>query len=91
MRDPRGYYYYPNPAYKTTRMYVRRAQGRPDGDIEFRLFSDENPDVWERHEWLSIHVLRKAAALYEGQANPLSLYDMDIAEALLKEDARNAR
>lgn len=91
MKDARGYYYYPNPVLKTTRMYVQRAEGRPDGDIQFRLYSDENPEIWERHGWLSLDVLRQAAALYEGQANPLALYDANVAAALLKDAAHEPR
>lgn len=85
MRDPRGYYYYPNPAYKTTRMYVRKIHD----EIQFRLYSSENPDVWDRHGWLSMEVLSQAAALYQGNANPLGLYDLNVATALLKEAGRD--
>ena len=81
MQDQRGVYFYPNPALKTTRMYVRES---PQG-IEFRLYSSENPEIWERHGWITREVVRQAAALYTGANSPLLLYDEEVAREVLRQ------
>lgn len=90
MFDDRGSYYYPNPADVRCRVYVR---GGADGagGVEFRLWHADHPQVWERHEWLTQEALEKAAALYREMgrgSNPMALYDVAVARALLKEEAR---
>ncbi|MGE4299011.1 MAG: hypothetical protein AB7E47_13370 [Desulfovibrionaceae bacterium] len=85
MKDERGNYYYPNPAQKRTRMYVRKNFGV----IEFRLYSPDNPEIWERHGWLAMDVVRAAAALAvkEGKGDAaLALYDERVAVALLRDE-----
>ncbi len=83
MQDHRGVYYYPNPAEKTTRMYVRLSPSTPNV-IEFRLYSSENPDIWERHEWIPREVVEAAAKQYTNpERDPLALYDESVARALL--------
>ena len=83
MKDERGLYYYPSLQNRDTRMYVRES----DGVIEFRLWSAENPEIWERHEWIPLDVVRKAAKMYKNpERNPLGLYDMDVARRLLRDD-----
>jgi hypothetical protein len=87
MRDDKGLYYYPDPSDRNTRVYVRGGAG----GIEFRLWRRERPEVWRRHEWLAYDVLLAAAAMYRergGETDPLAFYDLNVAEALLKEDAR---
>jgi hypothetical protein len=87
MKDEKGFYYHPDPADTETRVYVRKG---PEG-AEFRLWRKDRPDVWERHEWLSHQVITAAAAMYKerGRAtDPLALYDLNVANALLKEAAR---
>jgi hypothetical protein len=82
MRDHKGLYYYPNPANKKERMYVREN----DGVIEFRLWNQDHPEIWEKHGWLDMDIIRRAARMYKGKGdNPLKLYDLDIARALLRE------
>jgi hypothetical protein len=81
MHDDRGVYYYPNTALKTTRMYVREQ----DGALEFRLFSSEDPQIWERHQWLPLSVIQEAARQYPGDKNPLLLYDEQVAREVLRQ------
>ena len=85
MKDKRGLYYYPSLQTRETKMYVRENQG----SIEFRLWSDENPVIWNKHEWLPYDVILDAAEEYKARStdrNPLALYDMDVAKQLIKED-----
>ena len=80
MHDDRGAYYYPNPAQKTTRMYVREENGM----IYFRLFSSSSPEIWDRHGWLTLDIIKQAAALYSGENDPTRLYDENIAWEVLR-------
>lgn len=83
MQDDLGLYYYPDPNDKRTRVYVR-AQG---GSVEFRLWRADRPEVWERHEWVPLEVIRHAAGMYRDmgrETDPLKLYDESVARALLK-------
>ncbi len=81
MQDKQGVYYYPNPVQKTTRMYVRE-QG---GELEFRLYSSEDPQIWERHDWLTLDVVKQAAGMYQGENSPLMLYDEQVAREVLRQ------
>ena len=87
MKDELGLYYHPQAGNPLTRVYVRRG---PDGEVEFRLWHAEHPDVWDRHPWLNMAVLRNASGLYRqeraGAADPAKLYDLSVARALLRED-----
>lgn len=87
MKDERGLYYHPNAGDSLSRVYVRRG---PDGEVEFRLWRADHPEVWERHPWLSLSVVQNAARLYKEERNrnadPLKLYDLAVARALLAED-----
>ena len=87
MKDDKGLYYYPQPGNPKVRVYVRRGEQ----GVEFRLWETEHPEVWEKHNWLPHAVIVEAANMYkklgrgvEG-SNPLILYDLSVAEALLKE------
>ena len=86
MKDERGLYYHPQAGNSQARVYVRRG---PDGEVEFRLWQADHPEVWERHPWLSLDVLHSAARLYQTErtreADPLRLYDLAVARALLRE------
>ena len=83
MQDARGLYYYPTPTNKKERMYVRERAGK----MEFRLWNLERPQVWEQHDWLPYEVIEQAAARFKGAgASPLTLYDLDIAMALIREE-----
>ena len=87
MQDERGLYYYPNPADIRSRVYVRQGEG----GIEFRLWHADHHLVWERHGWILQATLEKAAAMYRDMgktANPMALYDIAVARALLLENER---
>lgn len=86
MKDERGLYYYPQAGNREARVYVRHGE---DGGIEFRLWQVDHPEVWERHGWLPLAVIENAARLYRKERNadadPLKLYDVAVARALLAE------
>jgi hypothetical protein len=86
MKDERGLYYYPTLQDRSTRMYVREQ----DGEVHFRLYSSENPEVWERHGWVPYSAIKQAAELYKKERdpsrNPLGLYDLDVAKRILQEE-----
>ena len=82
MKDDRGLYYYPFPRNKRVRMYVRRQQDQ----IEFRLWHQDEPDLWDSHGWVPIDAIIQAQAMYQGGPfDPKKAYDLNLAEALLKE------
>lgn len=83
MKDKTGYFYYPVPSNKKIKMYVRSN----DDIIEFRLHNDDDPKLWEEHGWITYEMARQAAGMYKGKtlADPLSLYDFDVALHILKE------
>lgn len=90
MKDANGLYYYPDPADVSTRVYVRQGAG----GIEFRLWRADHPEVWERHDWLAYEVIEAAASVYKERgsgSNPLTLYDVNVGKALLKDEERSAR
>ncbi len=90
MKDQNGLYYYPNPADTKTRVYVRQGAG----GIEFRLWRSDREDVWEKHDWLPYDVVLAAAEVYKTRGNasdPLELYDINVADALIKDDQRPRR
>lgn len=85
MKDDRGLYYYPSLQNRRTRMYVRETNGH----VEFRLWNQDDPDIWERHQWIPREVVEKAAEMYKDRdpkRNPLGLYDLDVAKAVIQED-----
>lgn len=86
MRDDKGIYYHAEPANPAVRVYVREG---PAG-IEFRMWAREHPEVWERHGWVPYEAIQAAASLYRAErspnADPLKLYDLKVAKALLAED-----
>ena len=85
MKDERGIYYFAQPGNTNVRVYVREN----NGEIEFRLWESNNPQVWEKHDWIPLEVIKQAASLYKKERNPeadpLKLYDVNVARALLKE------
>lgn len=87
MKDERGLYYNPSIQEPDVRMYIRRA----GESIEFRMFNEQHPEIWERHHWVPYEAIKKAADLYQeksiGDRNPLALYDLDIAERLLQDES----
>ena len=90
MRDADGSYYYPDPTDTRSRVYVRQGAG----DVEFRLWHNEHPEVWERHGWVPYATIQSLAVMYkerEGGSDPLALYDINVARALIKEEERSGR
>jgi hypothetical protein len=89
MKDQKGYYYYPNPTNKRVRMYVR-ANG---GEIEFRLWNQEDPKLWEEHGWVPRSVIEQAKAIYrkDGPFDPGQAYDYNLADALVKEQLQDRK
>ena len=87
MKDDKGLYYFPIPGNTLARVYVRKTD---DEIIEFRLWEAEHPEVWEQHQWLPYEVICQAAAMYKKERNqeadPLKIYDLNVAKALLKEN-----
>lgn len=87
MKDNNGLYYHPDPSDIKTRVYVREGHLGP----EFRMWRADYPEVWEKHGWLSREVIAAAADMYKqggSGADPLIFYDLNVARALLKEEAR---
>ena len=88
MQDERGLYYHPQPGNANMRVYVRYGD---DKAVEFRLWQADYPEVWEKHAWIPLEVIRQAAQLYRerdngpAQDDPLALYDETVAKALLQE------
>jgi hypothetical protein len=83
MKDDRGQYYYPFPQNKKARMYVLK-QGE---EICFRAWNSDDPELWEKHGWVPYEAIKQAQAMYEkkNDFDPVKAYDLELAEALLKE------
>jgi hypothetical protein len=83
MKDDRGLYYYPFPNNKRVRMYVRRNLD----EIEFRLWNQDDSQLWESHGWVPYSAILQAQKMYEGRGfDPKRAYDLEAAEALILED-----
>ncbi|MEE4357047.1 MAG: hypothetical protein V2I97_11285 [Desulfococcaceae bacterium] len=86
MKDRLGSYYYPFPQNKKVRMYVRRVSG----EICFRMWNSEDPDMWEKHGWVPYAAIAQASAMYKKSDrgfDPQRAYDMNAAQALIKEES----
>jgi hypothetical protein len=82
MQDQRGLYYYPNPGNRRVRVYVRERQG----EVEFRLYSEEDPHLWGAHGWVPHGAILQAASIYSGaRFDPRTVYDLRLARELLAE------
>lgn len=82
MKDERGLYYYPNAANKRVRAYVKEEGGQ----IWFRLYSADDPKLWDAHGWVPYGAIEKAAAGYSGRHfDPSQAYDPVLARALIDE------
>jgi len=83
MKDAQGVYYYPFPQNKRVRMYV----SEEGGDICFRLWNQDDPELWMEHGWLPYEAIKKAAGMYDKKKfDPDHAYDIDAARELLKAD-----
>lgn len=87
MKDAQGLYYFPQPGDTQWRVYVRRGV---DGEVEFRLWQANRPDVWEHHPWMNMADVRQAAHMYlqerTDRLDPRQWYDLAVARLLLRED-----
>ncbi|EFK09081.1 conserved hypothetical protein [delta proteobacterium NaphS2] len=87
MKDERGNYYYPFPQNKKVRMYVQEK----DGMVQFRLWNSDDSKLWEEHGWIPYDAILQAAEMYKNKSDkksdfdPNRAYDLDAAQALLKE------
>ena len=83
MKDDRGLYFHPQPQNKRVRMYVRKF----GSEIQFRLWNQDIPELWEEHGWVPHEAIQQATKMYGGKAfNPGHVYDINVAEGLLKEE-----
>jgi len=83
MKDELGLYYYPNPLQKQFRMYVRET----GGEIQFRMWNADDPELWKQHGWVSYEAILEAANVYDGKTlDPKQAYDIEIARALVKQN-----
>jgi len=82
MKDDKGLYYHPYPENKRVRMYVRKF----GDDIEFRLWNQDVPELWEEHGWVPYEAIQQAAKMYTGKSmDPKHVYDLNVASALITE------
>ena len=80
MKDDRGDYYYPFPMNKRVRMYVRQGLD----EIEFRLWNQDDPEMWKAHGWVPYSAIVQARAMYkQGAFDPERAYDMVLAKETL--------
>ncbi len=83
MKDKNGVYYYPFPQNPRVRMYVK--QGKDD--ILFRLWNEDDPELWKEHGWRSYDDIQAAIRMYKGGPfDPRRAYDIVIAKEVLKEE-----
>ncbi len=84
MKDDKGLYYHPYPQNPRVRMYVRMG----NGEICFRMWNRDDPDLWQEHGWVPYGAIRQALAMYAKKDgfDPKRAYDIDVARALLKEN-----
>jgi hypothetical protein len=82
MEDKDGLYYYPFPENKRVRMYVRLRKGV----ICFRLWNQDDPNLWQEHGWVPHDAIVKASSQYRNKPfDPRAAYDIRLAKALLDE------
>jgi hypothetical protein len=82
MKDDKGLYYHPFPQNKRVRMYVQET----GNDILFRLWNQDDPQLWEEHGWVPYQAIAQAAEIYDKKNfDPSRAYDIDVARALLED------
>ncbi|KPA18721.1 hypothetical protein MHK_001084 [Candidatus Magnetomorum sp. HK-1] len=85
MKDKLGIYYYPFADNKQVRMYVRESKDT----IEFRLWKNNEPDLWENHGWLPHEAIQAAIKMYDpkkgGGFDPSYAYDLNLAKNVLRD------
>jgi len=82
MKDENGVYYYPFPDNKRVRMYVKEE----NRSVFFRLWSADDPNLWEEHGWVPYEAIQEAIKVYSGKGfNPSQAYDITVAKSVLRE------
>jgi len=83
MKDDRGLYYHPQLQNKRVRMYVRKF----GSDIQFRLWNQDIPELWDEHGWVPHEAIQQATKMYANKNfSPDQVYDINVAEGLLAEE-----
>lgn len=82
MKDEKGLYYLPFPSNRRVRMYVRET----GEGISFRLWNEDDPDLWKEHGWVTYDAVVQAAAVYNKRSDfdPVKSYDIDLARELIR-------
>jgi hypothetical protein len=63
-------------------MYVRQQSDEP----EFRMWNQDDDQMWEQHGWMPYSAIVQAKALYQGGPfDPDRAYDIEAANALIGE------
>ncbi len=87
MKDDRGLYYYPFPSNKRVRMYVRKG----GGGVEFRLWNQDDAQMWDEHGWVPYEAILKAQEMYDGGPfDPRAAYDHRLALSLIEESTADS-
>ena len=82
MKDDKGLYYHPFPQNKRVRMYVQET----GNDILFRMWNQDDPQLWEEHGWVPYSAITQAAELYDNNNfNPNQAYDVNVAREVLSD------
>jgi hypothetical protein len=85
MRDDKGVFYYPFTQNKRVRMYVKEEEGQ----IWFRLWSQDDAKLWDDHGWVPWGAVKKAMNMYSGEDfSPQQAYDLDMAKFIIKDAAK---
>jgi len=83
MKDDMGLYYHPFPQNKRVRMYVQET----GNDILFRMWNQDDPQLWEEHGWVPYSAITEAAEMYDKKNfDPVRAYDIDVAREVLSEE-----
>jgi len=83
MKDDKGLYYHPQPQNKHVRMYVRKF----GSEVQFRLWNQDIPELWEEHGWVPYEAIQQATKMYGDKSfKPGHVYDINVAEGLLEEE-----
>lgn len=81
MKDDKGLYYHPFPQNKRVRMYVQET----GNDVMFRMWNQDDPQLWEEHGWIPYSAVTQAAEIYDKKNfDPGRAYDIHVAREILK-------
>ena len=64
-------------------MYIRPGAHEP----EFRLWNQDDNQMWESHGWVPYAAILQATAIYKGGPfDPETAYDLEAAKTLIREN-----